>query len=419
MTLNSPPRLGLKENLGQFSLLVLVNAFVGGMVGMERSILPQIAEQEFHLSAHSAILLFIALFGISKALTNYFTGRWADYYGRKKTLLFGWLLAIPIPFLLMWAESWSLILLANVFLGISQGLTWSSTVIMKIDLAGPKNRGFALGINEFAGYLSVALSAFATSYIATEYALRPHPFYLGVIFVIVGGLLSLFFVKETKEFVKLEEDQVSPKESQQTKQLELHSKELIFHTSFKDKTLSSICQAGMFNNLNDGMAWGLFPLLFTQAHQDLESIGILTALYPGVWGIGQLFMGGLSDHYGRKILITWGLWVQALGILAIALGHHFLHFSFGSILLGIGTAMVYPTLLAAIGDASQPIWRASAIGIYRLWRDLGYALGALIAGLVADSFGLVNAGLVVASLTALSGFIVQWRMTESEIAQFQ
>ena len=403
------PRLGLKENLGQFSLLVLVNAFVGGMVGMERSILPQIAEQDFQLTAHSAILSFIALFGISKAMTNYVAGRWADQYGRKKTLLLGWFISIPIPFLLMWANSWSLILLANILLGISQGLTWSSTVIMKIDLAGPKNRGFALGINECAGYFSVALSALGTSYIAAEYALRPQPFYLGIALILFGGLLSLFLVKETKQFAELEQKQ-TPASSDEP---QFSSKELILHTSFKDKNLSSICQAGLFNNLNDGMAWGLFPLLFAQANQTLEAIGILTAIYPAVWGIGQLFMGGLSDKFGRKGLIIWGMWLQALGILGIALSSTFKGFATGSTCLGLGTAMVYPTLLAVIGDVAQPSWRASAIGIYRLWRDLGYAFGALVAGLVADYFGLVNASLLIAFLTAMSGVIVYLRLSES------
>jgi MFS family permease len=406
---SAPPiRLGLRENLAQFSLLVIVNAFVGAMVGMERSILPAMAEGDFHLAARTAILSFIAVFGVTKALTNYFAGRWSDRYGRKAVLVAGWLVAAPVPFLLMWAPSWSWILGANVLLGISQGLTWSTTVIMKIDLAGPKNRGLAMGLNEFAGYFAVALSALATGYIAAEVGLRPEPFYLGVGFVALGGLLSVLAVRETQHHVAHE-----AKLAGAASEDELSPREVILRTSFTDPDLSSVSQAGMVNNLNDGMAWGLFPLLFAAANMSLAQIGTLAAIYPAVWGLGQLFTGAWSDRIGRKKLIVAGMWTQAAGIVVIALGARFALFATGAALLGVGTAMVYPTLLAAIGDVAQPSWRASSVGVYRLWRDMGYAVGALLAGVVADVFGLSAATLTIAALTFGSGVVVAVRMGET------
>jgi MFS family permease len=404
--------LGLRENLGQFSLLVLVNAFVGAMVGMERSILPALAEDEFHLAARSAILAFIVIFGITKALTNYFAGRFSDRWGRKLVLVAGWLIAAPVPFMLMWAPSWSWILAANVFLGVSQGLTWSMTVIMKIDLAGPKNRGLAMGLNEFAGYLAVALSALATGYIAAETGLRPYPFMLGVGFVILGLGLSVFIVKETLHHAQLEMNLIPPSGPSQ-----FSPPNVFIHVSLENPNLSSVSQAGMINNLNDGVAWGLFPLIFAAAGLSLAEIGTLAALYPAVWGLGQLFTGAWSDRVGRKRLIVTGMWVQAIGIVAIAIGDAFLAFALGAVLLGAGTAMVYPTLLAAVGDVAGPSWRASAVGVYRLWRDMGYAVGALLAGAVADAFGLTTAMLTVAALTFISGTVVAFRMRETLASQ--
>jgi MFS family permease len=401
-------RLGLRENLGQFGLLVLVNAFVGAMVGMERSILPALAEDEFHLTAHSAILSFIVVFGITKAVTNYFAGRFSDRWGRKGVLVAGWLVAAPVPFLLMVAPSWSWILGANVLLGVSQGLTWSATVIMKIDLAGPKNRGLAMGLNEFAGYFAVALSALATGWIASQAGLRPMPFMLGVVYVVLGLGLSVFLVKETLGHAKLESAQTPASESEPVSQ-----RDVFIRTSFSDGNLSSVSQAGLVNNLNDGMAWGLFPLLFAAAGMGLKQIAILAAIYPAVWGLGQLGTGALSDRVGRKDMIVVGMWVQALGITVIALNDGFNWFAVGSALLGGGTALVYPTLLAAISDVAHPSWRASAVGVYRLWRDMGYAVGAVIAGLMADRFGLPTAALSIAGLTFVSGLVVAFRMKEA------
>ncbi|HEY8945452.1 MAG TPA: MFS transporter, partial [Polyangiaceae bacterium] len=375
---SGPPRLGLKENLGQFSLLVLVNAFVGAMVGMERSILPAIAEQDFKLTARSAVLSFIVVFGITKALTNYLAGRLSDHCGRKHVLVAGWLVATPVPLLLMWAPTWTWVLVANALLGISQGLTWSTTVIMKIDLVGSKRRGLAMGLNEFAGYLAVAVSALATGFLAMHYGLRPQPFYLGIGFVSLGLVLSIFAVRETKQHVAHEaklEGSPSPDQS-------LTPRDVFWRTSVRDKNLSSVSQAGLVNNLNDGMAWGLFPLFFTAAGLTLAQIGSLAAIYPATWGVAQLFTGALSDRFGRKWLIASGMWVQAVGIAFVILADTLLGFSLGAVLLGLGTAMVYPTLLAAIGDVAHPSWRASSVGVYRLWRDLGYAIGALLAGLV-------------------------------------
>jgi len=404
---SSSPILGLRANLPQFSLLVLVNAFVGGMVGIERSILPALAQDEFGLAERTAILSFIAVFGVTKAAANYFAGRLGDLWGRKPVLVGGWLVAAPVPFLLMWAPSWGWVIVANVFLGLSQGLTWSAAVIMKIDLAGPRRRGLAMGLNEFAGYFAVAIAAWATGYIAARHGLRPEPFYLGVVFVMCGLLLSAFAVNETHRHAAheaLSSDKSSEKPSQGA----------IFRlTTWTDKNLSSATQAGLVNNLNDGLAWGLFPLIFAAAGLGLEAIGVLAGLYPAVWGVTQLITGGLSDRLGRKWLIAAGMWLQASGLVAIALWWSFAGFAAGAVLLGLGTAMVYPTLLAAIGDVAHPSWRASAVGVYRLWRDLGYALGAVIAGIVADLFGLSQAALVVAAMTFASGIVVAFRMAET------
>lgn len=402
-------RLGLRENLGQFSLLVLVNAFVGAMVGLERSILPAIAEQEFHIVARTAILSFIVVFGITKALTNYFAGRFSDRFGSKHVLVAGWLVAIPVPFALMWAPDWNWVVAANVLLGVSQGLTWSTTVIMKIDLVGPKQRGLAMGLNEFSGYFAVAGSALATGWMAARYGLRPEPFYMGVVYVAAGLLLSMLAVRETRHHVAHE----LRVHHAGTNAKNLTQGEIFRRTSLTDRNLSSVSQAGLVNNLNDGMAWGLFPLVFAAAGMTLAQIGILAAIYPAVWGASQIATGALSDRIGRKWLIVWGMWLQAVGIAVTALTVDFRGFGLGAVLLGIGTAMVYPTLLATIGDVAHPAWRASAVGVYRLWRDLGYAVGALLAGITADLFGLASALWLVAGLTLLSGIIAAVRMSET------
>lgn len=400
--------MGLRENLGQFSLLVLVNAFVGAMVGMERSILPALAEEEFGLVARTAILSFIIVFGVTKAAANYFAGRWSDAVGRKRILVAGWVVAAPVPFLLIWAPTWNSVLLANVLLGASQGLTWSTTVIMKIDLVGPERRGLAMGINEFAGYVAVGLAALGTGWLAARYGLRPQPFYLGIGFVAGGLLLSVFTVRETRHHAALEA-QAWPEAPEALPT----QGEVFVRTSFADKTLSSVSQAGLVNNLNDGVAWGVFPLFFADAGMSLRQIGALAAIYPAVWGIGQLFTGAISDRIGRKRLIVTGMWLQAIAIGAIVVVRGFPGFAIASAFLGTGTAMVYPTLLAAIGDVAHPTWRASAVGVYRLWRDLGYAVGAIVAGVLADRFGLAASIWTVAGLTFASGSMVAIRMTET------
>ena len=398
-------RLGLRENAAQFSLLVVVNAFVGAMAGLERSILPAIAEQEFGFAARTAILSFIVVFGVSKALTNYGAGRWSDAIGRKRILVLGWLVAVPVPFLLMWAPNWTWILVANALLGVSQGLTWSTTVIMKIDLVGPGQRGLAMGLNEFAGYVALAGSALATGWIAAAYGLRPQPFYLGVAFVAIGLLLSAWLIRDTEHHVR--------HESRLTTSDSATDDNVFWKTTLQDRNLSSVTQAGLVNNLNDGMAWGLFPMLFAAAGVPVATIAVLVAIYPATSGVGQLFTGALSDRIGRKSLIVWGMWIQALGIGITVASHDVTNYTIGAVLLGAGTAMVYPTLLAAIGDVAGPSWRASAVGVYRLWRDLGYAIGAVLAGVAADAFGLEAAIWMIATLTFLSGAVSFLRMNET------
>ncbi len=402
-------RLGLRPNLAQFSLLVVVNAFVGAMVGLERSILPAIAEQEFRLAARAAVLSFIVVFGVTKAFTNYLAGRFSDVVGRKTVLVAGWLVATPVPFLLMWAPTWGWVLFANALLGVSQGLTWSTTVIMKIDLAGPERRGLAMGLNEFAGYVAVALSALATGHLAAAYGLRPQPFYLGVGFALVGLGLSAILVRETHAHARHEARGHGTQDA-------FSQRDVFVRTSFTDRELSSVSQAGLVNNLNDGMAWGLFPLFFAAAGMSLQQIGWLAAIYPGMWGAGQLVTGALSDRIGRKWLIAGGMWVQAVGIAVVVLSSRFGGFAVGAVLLGTGTAMVYPTLLAAIGDVAHPTWRASSVGVYRLWRDLGYAVGALLAGVTADALGVPAAIWLVAAVTFASGTLAAARMGETRRA---
>jgi MFS family permease len=405
--------LGLRANWRQFWLLVLVNAFVGAMVGMERTVLPLLAQAEFSLASKSAVLSFIATFGVVKALTNFFAGRLSDIYGRKRVLVAGWLVGLPVPFLVILAPSWSWIVFANVLLGLNQGLAWSTTVIMKMDLVGPKQRGLAMGLNEFAGYLAVALAALGTGYLAQAYGLRPEPFYLGIACAAAGLALSLVFVRETRHHVALEARDIPSHSDVAGHGAELSTREILARASWRDPALSSASHAGMVNNLNDGLAWGLFPLFFAAAGLDVAQIGILSFTYPAVWGLLQLWIGALSDRWGRKWLISSGMLVQGGALAVIALVRGFWPWVGGTALLGVGTAMVYPTLLAAVGDVAHPRWRASAVGVYRLWRDGGYAVGALLAGVLADLFGMTWSIGAVAVLTFASGLLVVVRMPET------
>jgi len=405
--------LSLRANWRQFWLLVLVNAFVGAMVGLERTVLPLLAQVDFGLASKSAVLSFIATFGVVKAFTNFFAGRLSDIYGRKPVLLAGWLVGLPVPFLVIWAPSWSWIVFANVLLGINQGLAWSTTVIMKMDLVGPKQRGLAMGLNEFAGYLAVALAALGTGYLAQAYGLRPEPFYLGIACAAAGLALSLLFVRETRHHVALEAGDLPSLSDVADHRVELSTREILARASWRDPALSSASQAGMVNNLNDGLAWGLFPLFFAAAGLDVTQIGILSFTYPAVWGLLQLWTGALSDRWGRKRLIAGGMLVQSGALAAIALVRGFWPWVGAAALLGAGTAMVYPTLLAAVGDVAHPRWRASAVGVYRLWRDSGYAVGALLAGALADLFGMAWSIGAVALLTFASGLLVVVRMPET------
>ncbi len=410
-TTDAPLRLGLKENLGQFALLVGVNALVGGMIGQERTVLPLLAKEEFGLTAFTATLTFIVAFGAVKAATNFFAGTLSDRYGRKPVLVAGWIIALPIPLLLIWAPSWGWVIFANVLLGINQGLTWSTTVVMKIDLVGPARRGFAMGFNEAAGYGAVAVTALATGYIAQRWGLRPEPFFLGIAYAGLGLGLSVFFVRETRDHARHEA--ATHVASSDAHREELTTGQIFKLTSFTDKALSSCSQAGLVNNLNDGLAWGLFPIFFAASGMSIGRIGVLAALYPAVWGLGQLYTGALSDRIGRKPLIVGGMLTQAVAIAWIAATGSYAAWAVGAMVLGAGTAMVYPTLLAAIGDVAHPAWRARSVGIYRLWRDGGFAVGALLAGILADLISIPAAIYAVAALTAISGLLVAMRMYET------
>jgi MFS family permease len=417
-------RLGLRANLAQFCLLVGVNALVGGMVGQERSLVSLLATQVFGLAAASAALTYIVAFGLTKAATNFLAGTLADRYGRKPVLVVGWLIGLPVPLLIIWAPTWSWIIAANVLLGVNQGLCWSTTVIMKIDLAGPKRRGLAMGLNEAAGYLAVALTAFLTGLIAARAGLRPEPFYLGLAYAGLGLGLSALLVRETQGHAQLEaqltdaQHPIGPNPGRDNGPGaaagdQPSTREVLVRTSLREPALSACSQAGLVNNLNDGLAWGLLPLLFVRGGLPVGQVGLLAALYPAVWGLGQLITGLLSDRLGRKPLITGGMLLQAAALAGYALAGSFLPWAASAGLLGVGTAMVYPTLLAAISDVAHPSWRASAVGVYRLWRDTGFAVGALVAGLIADLAGLEAAVWVVAALTATSGLIVAVRMYET------
>ncbi len=399
-------RLGLRENWKQFALLVLVNAFVGGMVGLERTVTPLIGTEEFHIESTTVVTSFIVSFGVVKALTNLISGQLADAWGRKRVLILGWACGLPVPFLIIWAPSWAWIVAANVLLGVNQGLAWSMTVLMKIDLVGPRSRGLAVGLNEFAGYLAVGATAFLTGYIASGSGLRPDPFLIGIVYAVCGLGLSIVFVRDTGEHVRLELAAHAQKPASTS------FREVFSRTSFKDRNLLAACQAGLVNNLNDGMSWGLFPLFFASFGLGVERIGVLKAVYPATWGIMQTVTGPLSDRWGRKGLIAAGMWVQAFGLFLTAATHTFAWWLLASLLIGVGTAMVYPCLIAAVSDASHPSWRARSMSVYRFWRDLGYAIGALTAGMIADAFGFAAAMAAGAALTFLSGVIVAIAMKE-------
>ncbi|MER8485150.1 MFS transporter [Mesorhizobium sp. M1322] len=402
-----PVRLGLRENWPQFALLVVINAFVGGMVGIERTVVPLIGSEEFHVTSTTLIVSFIVSFGVIKALANLVSGQLADAWGRKRVLVLGWLVGLPVPFMIIWAPTWEWVIAANALLGINQGLAWSMTVIMKVDLVGPKSRGLAVGLNEFAGYLAVGVTALLTGYLASQYGLRPVPIYLGISYAVLGAALSILLVRDTRAHVRLE----ASSHAQQPAPISF--RQVFALTSFGDRNLFAASQAGLVNNLNDGMSWGIFPLFFASFGLGIERIGILKAIYPATWGVLQIATGPLSDRWGRKGLIVAGMWVQAAGLFVTAATRQFDWWIVGSLLLGLGTAMVYPSLIAAVSDASHPTWRARSLSVYRFWRDLGYAIGALSAGLIADSFGLSSAIASIAALTFLSGAVVAVVMRET------
>jgi MFS family permease len=402
-------RLGLKENWQQFALLILINAFVGGMVGIERTVVPLIGSEEFGIASTTIVVSFIVSFGVVKALANLVSGQLADSWGRKRVLVLGWLVGLPVPFMIVWAPSWGWIIAANALLGINQGLAWSMTVIMKVDLVGPKSRGLAVGLNEFAGYLAVGVTAFLTGYLASRYGLRPVPIYLGVGYAVLGFVLSIMLVRDTRDHVRLEAAGSS------TQSAPMSFREIFLLTSFGNRNLFAASQAGLVNNLNDGMSWGIFPLFFATFGLGVERIGILKAIYPATWGILQIATGPLSDRWGRKGLIVAGMWVQSAGLFLTAATRQFEWWLVGSLLLGLGTAMVYPSLIAAVSDASHPAWRARSLSVYRFWRDLGYAIGALSAGIIADIFGMAWAIGSIAALTFLSGALVALAMREKAV----
>jgi MFS family permease len=392
--------LGLKENWRQFTLLVVVNAFVGGMVGLERSIFPRFAELQFGISSAAAVLSFIIAFGLAKAITNYFTGRLANKFGRKNLLIAGWVIALPVPLLLIYAPSWNWVVFANLLLGIHQGLTWSSTVVMKIDLVGEKKRGLAMGLNEFSGYLAVGVIALLTGWIADDYGVTPYPFYLGMVLAVLGLFFTVFLIKDTSAHAQMESS------TSEVKKLD----NVFMQTTFLDKTLSSVSQAGLVNNMNDGMIWGLLPILLFTKELNPKEIALVAAVYPFVWGVGQLFTGSMSDRLSKKKMIFVGMLMQSIGIVGIPFSNDLSLLVIESAIIGLGTALVYPTFLSTIAGATSPLQRAESIGVFRLWRDLGYVFGALLSGIVADLFGVPQAIFLVAIITFISAVVVQLRM---------
>lgn len=402
-------QLGLRANLAQFSVLVGVSALVGGMLGQERAVVPLLASEAFHLDGYTSTLTFVLAFGVVKAVTNLFAGQLCDQVGRKPVLVAGWLVGLPVPLLLIWAPNWGWVIAANLLLGVNQGLTWSTTVIMKIDLVGPTRRGLAMGLNEAAGYIAVALTALATGIIAANAGLRPEPFFLGIAYAGLGLGLSTLAVRETRGHARHE----AAVDGAGSAYGGISTRKVMWLTSVKEPALSSASQAGLVNNVNDGLAWGLFPLLYAAHGLSISRIGILAAIYPAVWGTTQLATGALSDRVGRKWLIVLGMWVQAMALGFVAVSTSFAAWAMAAVLLGMGTAMVYPTLLAVIGDVAHPTWRARSLGVYRLWRDGGFAVGALVAGLLADFYSPATAIWAVAALTAASGGFVAVRMYET------
>ncbi len=405
----SAPVLGLRANWRQFTLLVVLNAFVGAMVGLERTVLPVLAEQEFGIASRAAILSFLVGFGVTKAFANLAAGALADRYGRRRILALGWVFGLPVAPMIIVAPSWGWVLAANVLLGVNQGLCWSMTVIMKIDLVGPTRRGLALGLNEFAGYLGVSAAALGSGYLAAS-QLRPAPFLPGLVLAVAGLAMTRFFVRDTDRHARME---AAMRSREAPPEPAKRFADVVRITSFRDRALFAASQAGLVNNLNDGMAWGLLPVFLFAANLPLDQIAIVAATYPGVWGLAQLGTGGLSDRVGRKWMIAGGMWVQAVGIFLFPIGGSFAVWILAAVLLGLGTALVYPTLLAAVSDVAHPSWRASAVGVYRLWRDLGYAVGAVVAGVAADAFGIPAAIGAVGALTAASGLIVAAAMYET------
>jgi MFS family permease len=416
---------GLRQNLSQFVILIVVNAFVGAMIGLEQTVVPLIGKDIFGIQSNAIILSFIASFGLVKALLNLYAGALAEKWGRKRVLIVGWLFGIPVPFILLFAPDWNWIIFANVLLGVNQGLAWSMTVNMKIDLVGKEKRGLALGLNEFAGYLSVAVVGFATGYLASVYGLKPFPFYIGIAFAVLGTLLSWIVVRDTKQFLLLEtknhddDDDVKHKEpglteSNNSSHSRLTFKQVFAQTSWQNRTLLSVSQAGLVNNLVFGVSWGLFTLYFASFNLNVNEIGFLKALHPAVWGILQLGTGTLSDKIGRKSLIYTGMIIQAAGIWIVIFANSMLGWIIGMSLLGVGTAFVYPTLLAAISDVAHPKWRATSLGVYRFWRDLGFVFGAIGIGFLADLFGASLAINFVAWIALASGVFVFVFMRETK-----